>query len=223
MQGSRSLGHNFGKLSLLAVIASFGFSTQAFAFVQLTQQLDFGEKNADVTSLQEFLAASPDIYPQGLVTGYFGSLTRAAVIRFQAQYGLAQAGRVGPLTLAKINSLMGSGVANASGPAVFMTTGAVVSATSATFNWLTTNEVALGRLYYSTSPLQMNEGDINSNGFAVTSGQLGSYDGIARSSQTSTITGLQPNTTYYYTIVATDLGGNVSVIGPNNTFRTAAF
>ena len=85
---------------------------------------------------------------------------------------------------------------------------------------MSSNEVALGRVYYSLYPLLMNEGDINSNGFAVTSGQLGSYDNVARNAQSSYITGLTPNTAYYYTIVATDLSGNVSVVGPNNTFRT---
>lgn len=207
--------------SIIAILASVGLSTQAFAFNQINQQLDFGERNSDVTSLQEFLAGDPSVYPQGLVTGYFGVLTRSAVMNFQAKYGIAQAGRVGPLTLAKMNELIGSGVANTSGPAIVMQSGPQVTSTTAVFNWMTTNRVALGRVYYSTSPLQMNEGDINSNGFAVTTGQLGSYDGVARSSQSSTLTGLQPNTTYYYTIVATDLGGNVSVIGPNNTFRTS--
>ena len=96
-----------------------------------------------------------------------------------------------------------------------------VTTTSANFNW-TTNEAATGRVYYSTSRLLMNEGDINSNGFAVTTGQVGTYDGIARTGQSSSVTNLMPNTTYYYTIVATDLSGNVSIIGPNNTFRTNA-
>ena len=142
-------------------------------------------------------------------------------MNFQAKYSIPQAGRVGPMTLTKINELIGSGVANTSGPSMYMQYLPVVTSSSAVFNWSTSNRVAVGRLYYSTSPLQMNEGNINSEGFAVTTGQLGSYDGIARSNQSSTITGLQPNTTYFYTIVATDLGGNVSVIGPNNTFRTS--
>jgi peptidoglycan hydrolase-like protein with peptidoglycan-binding domain len=208
--------------SLLAVLVSVGLASSAFAFTIINQQLDLGERNADVTSLQEFLASDSSVYTQGLVTGFFGPLTKSAVMNFQAKYGISQAGRVGPQTLAKINSMIGSGVANASGPAIVMQYLPQITATSATFNWMTTNGVALGRLYYSTQPLRMNEGNINSEGFAVTTGQLGSYDGLARSSQSSSITGLQPNTIYYYTIVATDLGGNVSVIGPNDTFRTAS-
>ena len=211
-----------GIVGSLAFAVAFGL-TPAFAFVQIQSQLDFGESNADVTNLQEFLASDSTLYPQGLVTGYYGSLTKAAVTRFQARYGLLQVGRVGPLTRDKINSLIGTGgvsTTHGTSPAVVMQYTPNIGATTATFNWMTTNEAALGRMYYSTTPLSMNEGDINSNGFAVTSGQLGSYDGIARTSQSSVLTGLQPNTTYYYTIVATDLSGNASVIGPNNTFRT---
>jgi peptidoglycan hydrolase-like protein with peptidoglycan-binding domain len=221
----------FGMTALFAAVISVSL-TPAFAFVHVGRTLDFGQTNADVTSLQQFLAASPDVYPQGLITGYFGVLTRSAVMNFQAKYGIVSSGtaastgygRVGPSTLAKINSLMDGGVVvvNNGGPAVVMTYLPQVTATTATFNWSTTNEVALGRVYYSINPLQMNEGDINSNGFAVTSGQLGSYDGLARSAQSSQIVGLQPNTTYYYTIVATDLSGNVSLIGPNDTFRTTS-
>jgi len=55
-----------------------------------------------------------DIYPAGLVSGFYGSLTQQAVVRFQAKYaseiltplGLtAPTGRVGLATLAKIKSL----------------------------------------------------------------------------------------------------------------------
>jgi hypothetical protein len=216
---------------LLGLIISM--SSRAYAYVPLTAQLDFGARNANVTSLQQFFATMPSIYPEGLVTGYFGALTRAAVMRFQVQQGIVSSGtaattgygRVGPTTLARINSLMAGGVpipsptGDVSGPSMFMQFNPTLTSTTAVFNW-TTNESATGRVYYSTSPLQMNEGDINGNGFAVTSGQLGSYDGIARTSHTSTLSGLQPNTLYYYTIVGTDLNGNVSIIGPNSTFRT---
>lgn len=202
---------------------SFGVLTPAFALTQISSQLDPGESNADVTSLQQFLSAYPTWYPSAIVNGTFDAATQAAVIRFQAAYGLAQVGRVGPQTRDKLNQLIGGigpVVTSATGPTMYMPYLPVITNTTATFTWLTSNQAALGRVYYSTSPLQMNEGDINSNGFAVTTGQLGSYDGVARTQQSSVLSGLQPNTSYYYTIVATDLGGNVSVIGPNNTFRT---
>jgi peptidoglycan hydrolase-like protein with peptidoglycan-binding domain len=209
-----------------AMLVSIGLASQVYAYNIINSQLDPGEKNADVTSLQQYLKDSPALYPAGLVTGYFGDLTTAAVIKFQSQYGLSQVGRVGPLTRDKLNSLITNGtpvvtVDTTAGLMVFMQYSPIVTGTSAVFNWTTPYENAYGRVYYSTSPLQMSEGDINSSGFAVTSGLSSSYDGVARTSQSITVVGLQPNTVYYYTVVATDQSGNVSIIGPNNTFRTA--
>jgi phosphodiesterase/alkaline phosphatase D-like protein len=66
----------------------------------------------------------------------------------------------------------------------------------------------------------MNEGDINSVGFGATNGNTATNDNLARVSQQVTVSNLQPNTKYWYVIVATDLNGNVSVFGPNNTFIT---
>jgi len=43
--------------------------------------------NSEVRCLQEFLKSQgPEIYPEGLVTGNFLSLTKATVIRFQEKY-----------------------------------------------------------------------------------------------------------------------------------------
>lgn len=71
----------------------------------------------DIICLQTFLKEQDQIiYPEGLVTGYFGPLTRAAVIRFQEKYaseilaplGLNKGtGFVGEKTRDKINRLMG--------------------------------------------------------------------------------------------------------------------
>ena len=54
---------------------------------EFNQNLYFGMENEQVRCLQEFLKEQgKEIYPQGLVTGYFGPLTQAAVIRFQERY-----------------------------------------------------------------------------------------------------------------------------------------
>ncbi len=70
----------------------------------------------EVACLQEFLKnQGSDIYPEGIVTGNFLSLTRNAVIRFQEKYaseiltplGLVNGtGFIGGLTRAKINRLL---------------------------------------------------------------------------------------------------------------------
>ncbi|MBI3627574.1 MAG: fibronectin type III domain-containing protein [Candidatus Sungbacteria bacterium] len=54
------------------------------------------------------------MYPEGLVTGYFGPLTEAAVKKLQEKQGIEAIGIVGPKTAIKINELLTQG-AGASG------------------------------------------------------------------------------------------------------------
>lgn len=194
----------------------------AASYVPVTGSVNIGERSSNVSNLQMFLAANPSVYPEGLVTGYFGPLTKAAVLRFQAKYGIDQVGRVGPITLSKINTLINGGgwdmVADSSGPVLYSVNNSVTS-NSATINW-NTDEMANAKIFYSTSYVTMNEGDINSVGFGATSGSVATNDGLARTSQQVIINGLQPNTRYYYIVVSTDLAGNVSVWNPNTTFTT---
>lgn len=56
--------------------------------------------------LQKILASDPTLYPEGLITGFYGSLTETAVKRFQAKLKLEQVGVVGPQTLAMINEIL---------------------------------------------------------------------------------------------------------------------
>jgi len=82
------------------------------------QNLSFGMRSDQVRCLQEFLRAQGQgIYPEGLTTGNFLSLTRQAVIRFQEKYaseilapfGLNKGtGYVGQMTRNKINQLVGT-------------------------------------------------------------------------------------------------------------------
>ena len=68
----------FSAMSLLTLgIAS------AQSFTPITRQLNPGDRGANVTNLQTFFAANPSVYPEGLVTGYFGRLTKSAVINYQ--------------------------------------------------------------------------------------------------------------------------------------------
>lgn len=208
---------------IVSVFVVTSMTVSAASYSQITSQVSQGSSGVDVTNLQVFLAANPSLYPEGLVTGYYGPLTYAAVVRFQNQYGIDPVGRVGPLTLQKINLLISSGgwngVVDISGPQ-FYSVGQSVGNTSATFAW-TTNENATAKIFYYTDWIKMNEGDINSVGFGSLNGLTATNDGQLRTNQQVTITGLQPNTTYHYVIVATDASGNVSVWNPNTTFTTS--
>ncbi len=74
--------------------------------VTLLSSLSQGSSGQQVSALQAILAADPTIYPEGLITGYYGSLTAQAVKRFQAKHGIEQAGVVGPKTRAAINAFL---------------------------------------------------------------------------------------------------------------------
>ncbi len=72
----------------------------------LTRNLGIGTSGKDVKNLQKFLSQFSEIYPEGLTTGYFGPLTKAAVKRFQQKEGIASTGFIGPITLKRINLLL---------------------------------------------------------------------------------------------------------------------
>lgn len=72
-----------------------------------TKTIRFRSRGEDVTRLQALLARDKEIYPEALVTGFYGSLTREAVKRFQKKYGLSQVGQVGPLTRKKLGEVFG--------------------------------------------------------------------------------------------------------------------
>lgn len=174
----------------------------------LTRQLELGMKGADVSILQTFLAKDATIYPQGLVTAYFGSLTKSAVSNFQARNGISTVGRVGPVTLAAINAQLNG---DQYSPSISGVTVSVAN-TSAYLSW-NTNENASAVVYYSTSPLSMIEGS------AVT---IGGSSVLAhsdlRSVHSTTLEYLNTNTMYYYVIYVRDALGNESITWPS-TFR----
>jgi hypothetical protein len=70
---------------------------------QISQTLRPGNTGQDVITLQEYLSSQDNIYPEKLVTGYYGPLTTQAVINFQRKVGLEPVGVVNPETLAVIN------------------------------------------------------------------------------------------------------------------------
>lgn len=62
-----------------------------------TKDLSYGNSNSDVIQLQKRLKVLPQ-------SGFFGSITLAAVRAYQTKNGLPSTGFVGPLTRAKLNA-----------------------------------------------------------------------------------------------------------------------
>jgi peptidoglycan hydrolase-like protein with peptidoglycan-binding domain len=191
--------------------------------MKLTRSLQLGMTSDEVKVLQEMLATDPDIYPEGKVTGYFGSLTEKAVKKFQARFGLEQVGKVGPKTLAKINELLTEGAGNSgkippgllkasgiakklneantttstnSGVPVITNVFAVNTATNTAYVYWTTNEKTTSTLWYATStPLNL------ASAAKITSSSL-------KTVHSAGLSGLQASTTYYYKIEVSDAEGN---------------
>jgi peptidoglycan hydrolase-like protein with peptidoglycan-binding domain len=221
----------YARLLAVGVLTSlFALAPISFAGAQtatISTSLDIGSTGPDVTTLQTFLAKDPSIYPQGLVTGYFGSLTSAAVKNFQARYGIDVVGRVGPITRDKINSLIISGGFGGTGtagvgvaPAIYNIASSSASnqdgTRSQTITW-STDRNTRGKLFYSTTPLTFTETN-SPTGEPFVSGSVVTDDtyGVTKS---LSVSNLPAATSYYYMIEAIDANGHVSVTWPN-MFRT---
>ncbi len=97
-----------------------------------TQVLRYGDEGSAVTQLQTFLASDPSVYPDAIISGYYGSLTQAAVQRWQAKYGVVAQGTpattgfgvVGPRTLSAMRAHCGSAT---TGSATTVTTNAAIA------------------------------------------------------------------------------------------------
>ena len=201
----------------LLLLLAFVLPTVSFAET-LTRELQLGMSGTDVSALQTFLAADATLYPQGLVTGYFGSLTKAAVIKFQARNSIATVGRVGPITLAAINLQMNSGSTigfDTYAPRI-SSVAIGVSTTSATISW-NTDENSSAIAYFSMTPLQVTESTIGT-GVSISGTSVLAHTDL-RISHSAFLTGLTPYTTYYYVVYVKDASGNESLSWPA-TFQT---
>lgn len=64
----------------------------ACAVFTKTLMFDLETENDDVRRVQRILAKDPAIYPEGLITGYFGPATERAVQKFQEKNGIVSSG-----------------------------------------------------------------------------------------------------------------------------------
>lgn len=59
---------------------------------ELKDGLKEGMEDEDIKKIQELLATDPTIYPKGIASGYFGPLTKEAIMRFQERHELTVTG-----------------------------------------------------------------------------------------------------------------------------------
>ena len=65
-----------------------------------------GMTDEDIKKVQEILATDKSIYPEGLVTGYFGPLTKNALKRFQEKFEIEVTGELDEDTRAYLEELL---------------------------------------------------------------------------------------------------------------------
>ncbi|MBI2626502.1 MAG: peptide ABC transporter substrate-binding protein [Candidatus Nealsonbacteria bacterium] len=79
--------------------------TETSQTLEFKSDLKEGSQGKEVTNLQTCLARDKEVYPEGKISGYFGSQTKTAVIKFQGKYGVEGTGIVGKNTRAKLNEI----------------------------------------------------------------------------------------------------------------------
>lgn len=95
--------------ALMAQLASLQGGATVSTGTQITSDLTVGSSGAQVSALQSALVAQGYlVMPAGVAMGYFGSLTKAAVMKWQAANGLPATGFFGPMSRAKFNASAGA-------------------------------------------------------------------------------------------------------------------
>ncbi|MFA5936378.1 MAG: peptidoglycan-binding domain-containing protein [Candidatus Paceibacterota bacterium] len=196
-------------------------STNAATYSQISGStvLKIGSKGESVRSLQQFIGSDSQIYPAGLVTGYFGSMTKNAVIQFQLSYNLEADGIVGSITRNKFNSVVAGGMGiDLSAPAINnLSVNVVGRNVTVIFN---SNELVKSTVFYDINPINWSNWDDKIKSLAIPeiSGMQNTDSSFSLNKQ-FTLNNLSANSVYNYTVVATDASGNISVVWPK-TFTT---
>ena len=84
-----------------------------FSNASIVENLEYGTWHNDIKELQQKLASDPEIYPDGIVSGFFGQKTKKAIQNFQLKHDVVKSdasrgyGNVGSRTKAKLKEIFG--------------------------------------------------------------------------------------------------------------------
>lgn len=78
---------------------------------KLKAELKLNDRGEEVKILQSALATDKEVYPEGLISGFFGQATEKAVNRFQRKQGLDETGSINSETMVKFNIVYGEKIA----------------------------------------------------------------------------------------------------------------
>lgn len=215
-----------GGIGTLMLLFAFAVTPSVFAdttnFTQMTgnPSLQIGSESANVTSLQQFLRSNVNIYPAGLVTGFFGPLTAAAVTQYQLSYNIGVDGIAGPVTQNNVNNVIGVGKGiDLSAPVISNLT-ALPSGRNVSFAF-NSNKPVKTTVFYDTKPIILNNWYNSGAASLAIPGISGteSTDSSFSLNKQFTLNNLSAGSLYYYTVTATDQSGNTSITWPS-TFVT---
>ncbi|MBI5458087.1 peptidoglycan-binding protein [Candidatus Kaiserbacteria bacterium] len=107
-------------VAVFVFLCSIPFAAVAATCPNLSRNLSYGSKGADVTALQNFLISEGDL-AAGNNSGYFGKMTATALKKWQARNGVVSTGTaattgygaVGPKTRAAIARMCAGGTTSA--------------------------------------------------------------------------------------------------------------
>jgi peptidoglycan hydrolase-like protein with peptidoglycan-binding domain len=194
-------------LALIIMVGSAGIADAAI--VGGTMKL--GSRGANVSALQQFLASNRDIYAEGMVSGFYGPLTREAVKQFQLHYNLTPDGVAGPATIGRLNSVMAAGRGLDIYAPIISNVHASTSGRTANLSFVT-SEPARAYVFYDTNALVARDADMSFTAPTI-SGSTASTVNFSNSSALN-LTSLNTNSTYNYMLMAIDQSGNVNVVLP---------
>ncbi len=191
--------------------------------LQIIKNLKVGMSGDDIKTLQEFLATDHDVYPEGLITGYFGKLTEKAVKKLQKKLCLEEVGSIGPKTMWRINELLQEGAGHSDKiPQGLLTAPGIqkklcATSTSATTTLTITNVTAIGTGATKTQIRWFTNALANSRVWYGTATPVVTATPTASVSSSDYVfnhviklSGLATSTTYYYIVASTDKSGNAT-------------
>ncbi|MDO8728762.1 MAG: peptidoglycan-binding protein [bacterium] len=160
-------------MAQLSALQGGGSATGGQALSNFNTNLTIGSTGSDVSALQSYLVTNGYlVMPVGVSKGYFGSLTKAAVARWQAANGVSPAvGYFGPISRTRLNGLIA--VVPGPGPVVTPTPGCP---TGALFNSVTGASCTAGGVI--TTPGV--EGTITASKDATPASGTKAYEGGAK-------------------------------------------
>lgn len=197
-----------------AIVALFPVRAgAAYAEVTSANTLNVGSRGDAVTALQTFLASNPDIYPAGIVSGYYGPLTKEAVKQFQLHYDLDVDGIAGPMTKTKMNALIRANM----GLDVYapVLSNVVVTNTGTTTHVsFSSNEPVKASVFYDTAGILLRNHSLVFGAPNATAGGVVQVDATFGMNKSLALPNLAPNTNYNYVVMAVDASGNITLTWP---------